>query len=105
MVLILYSQSNLAVAQDQSLGLEEAVSRALIDDDWLSASVQRESALQQEAVLSAQLPDPKMSIGLANMPLDSFNFNQEAMTQFKIGVNQTFPRGDTLELQQQQKIL
>lgn len=93
-----------ALAQEQSLGLDEAVNRALMDDDWLNASVQRQSALQQEAILSAQLPDPKMSIGLANMPLDSFNFNQEAMTQFKIGVNQTFPRGNTLELQQQQKI-
>ena len=48
------------------------------------------------------LPDPKISIGLANLPTDGFDFGQEGMTQAKIGIAQMFPRGDTLDIKSQQ---
>ncbi len=43
-----------------------------------------------------------VSIGLANMPTDSFEFNQEPMTQFKVGITQTLPRGDSRALSRRQ---
>jgi len=94
---------NISWAQNE-LSLEQAVSRAVIDDEWIIANELIELSLSQESISAGQLPDPRMSVGLSNMPLDTFNLNQEPMTQLRIGINQTFPRGDTLALQQRQKM-
>lgn len=103
--LVLNLMPSISWAQDQvELSLERAVARAVADDDWLVANEQIELSLSEESISAGQLPDPRMSLGLSNMPLDTFNFNQEPMTQFRIGLNQTFPRGDTLALQQREKM-
>jgi hypothetical protein len=69
---------SISLAQDQNeLSLEQAISRALTDDDWIIANKQIELSLSEESISAGQLPDPRMSIGLSNMPLDTFNFNQE----------------------------
>ena len=94
---------NISWAQNE-LSLEQAVSRAVTDDEWIIANELIELSLSQESISAGQLPDPRMSVGLSNMPLDTFNLNQEPMTQLRIGINQTFPRGDTLALQQRQKM-
>ncbi len=52
-----------------------------------------------------QLPDPKATVGLMNVPVDSFNLSQENMTQLQLGLSQMFPRGDTLDLKRQQQLL
>ncbi len=59
-------------------------------------SVKRQESLDAMSVAAGSLPDPSVSIGLANVPIDSFNFSQEGMTQFKVGVSQMFPRGKSL---------
>lgn len=103
--LVLNFTPSISWAQDQiELSLERAVSQAVADDDWLFANEQIELSLSEESISAGQLADPRMSIGLSNMPLDTFNFNQEPMTQLRIGINQTFARGDTLALQQRQKM-
>ena len=68
----------------------------------MSGSRLRQEAGQAQSVAAGQLPDPMVSMGFANVPVDDFDLNQEAMTQFKVGVSQTFPRGDTRVLKQQQ---
>lgn len=40
---------------------------------------------------------------VANLPSDSFDFGQEAMTQLSVGVTQMFPRGDSRALARRQK--
>ena len=93
------------IAQEtDALSLNVAIEQAIINDDWLIASQYRESALREEAVYSGQLPDPMMMVSLMNLPVNSLSFDQEPMTQFKVGVTQSFPRGDSLALSQQQKI-
>jgi len=93
-----WSQTNFVVTLDRT------IERALLDDDWLTANTEIERSLLEEAISAAQLPDPRVSVGLANIPLDTFEFAQEPMTQFRVGFNQTFPRGDTLKLSERQKI-
>ena len=61
-------------------------------------------SLAERSVADGQLMDPKLQIGLANMPTDSFDFNQENMTQFKVGIVQQFPSGNTLDLRQQKTL-
>ena len=43
-----------------------------------------------------------MSIDFINNPTDGFDFNQEGMTQTKVGVAQVLPRGRSLKLKSQQ---
>ncbi|MEH6608569.1 MAG: TolC family protein [Halioglobus sp.] len=85
-----------------SLSLERAIAMAQQHDPWLVGSEHRERALEAQSISAGSLPDPMVSAGFANLPTDSFDFNQEAMTQFKLGLSQVFPRGDSRGLQQKQ---
>lgn len=84
------------------VSLDQAVEMALKKDHWQLSNLQQEQALRSEAIAVAQLPDPKVRVALANLPLDSFDFNQENMTQLQLGLSQQFPRGNSLSLKQQQ---
>lgn len=83
------------------LTLEQAVDQALAGDLWLDSSRHNEVAKQAMAEAAGALPDPKISLALANMPTDSFDFGQEGMTQFLLGISQALPRGATLDLKEQ----
>jgi outer membrane protein TolC len=88
-------------ASAAELTLEQAVDQALAGDVWLTSSRHNEAAKQAMAGGAGALPDPKISLALANMPTDSFDFGQEGMTQFALGISQMLPRGATLELKEQ----
>ncbi len=100
-IFLLAIGSPCALAQ-QFLSLERAVALAQENDPWMAGSRLREQAGEAQSVAAGQLPDPTLSLGFANLPVDSFDFNQEAMTQFKLGVSQQFPRGNTRTLKQRQ---
>lgn len=89
------------LAQKPPLSLPAAIALAHQNDPWLEDSRLRQQATDAQAVVAGELPDPKMSVGFANLPVDSFDFSQEPMTQFKVGVSQSFPRGDTRHLNRQ----
>lgn len=91
-----------ASSANAEFSLDEAISIALKADHWQLSNIQQESAIRSEGVAAAQLPDPKFRVALANLPLDSLDFNQENMTQLQLGLSQQFPRGNSLELKQQQ---
>ncbi|MDH3871247.1 MAG: TolC family protein [Gammaproteobacteria bacterium] len=84
------------------LTLAEAEQIALGDDPAVAASQARSQALREDAVAAGQLPDPKLKAGLFNLPLDSFDINQEPTTQLRLGLQQAFPRGATLQHRQRQ---
>lgn len=88
--------------QAAPISLKTAVQIAQDNDPWITGSYQRERATRAQSIAAGQLPDPVVSIGLANMPIDTFDFNQEPMTQLQMGVSQVIPRGDSLSLKQQQ---
>lgn len=84
------------------LSLAMAVQSAQENDPWLLGNQYSQDSIDALSVAAGSLPDPKMSLGFTNMPTDTFDFNQEAMTQFNVGVTQTFPRGDSLDLRRRQ---
>lgn len=51
---------------------------------------------------NSQLMDPKVKVGVGGLPVDSFAFDEDPMTNISIGLMQQFGRGDTLSLQQKQ---
>lgn len=74
----------------------------MLNDPWLKGSVEKENVLRSRGIAANTYPDPMISAGVANLPTDTFDFDQEPMTQIKIGVTQMLPRGNTLTLTQQQ---
>jgi outer membrane protein TolC len=87
------------------LSLSDAISIAQTNDPWISGSRYREQALAAQSTAAGALPDPMVSAGFANLPTDTFDFNQEPMTQFSVGISQVLPRGDSRELRQEQLTL
>ena len=85
------------LAGEPVLGLREAEKIALENDPLVEASLARAEALDEDAVADAQLPDPKLRTGLYNVPLDDFDISREPSTQLRLGIQQAFPRGDTLK--------
>ena len=83
-----------------SLTLEQAIRIAQSNDPWLESNEYRQQAISAQSTAAGSLPDPMVSISVANLPVDSFDFSQEAMTQLKFGVSQALPRGDSLALSQ-----
>ncbi len=84
------------------LTLKAVVKTSLNNDPWLSGNEYTQKAIESKSIAANTLPDPKISITAASLPVDTFNFNQEAMSQLKIGISQVFPRGDTLEIKSEQ---
>jgi outer membrane protein TolC len=79
------------------LTLAEAEKIAL-DNDFISKKFDaRSESLKERAIADGQLPDPELSFGLAEVPLNNFNLNQHEDTEVRLGVSQTIPPGDTLK--------
>jgi outer membrane protein TolC len=87
-----------ALCAAPALTLDEAQQLALREDPMLASRDASAVALQEAAVADAQLPDPKFKFSLFNYPTDTFSRTREPITQLRFGVNQAFPRGDTLAL-------
>ncbi|KJZ14624.1 hypothetical protein TW85_07750 [Marinomonas sp. S3726] len=81
--------------------LTDLITEAISRDEWMDANQLFVSSLQAESIKSGELDNLKLSLGLANMPIDSLDFNQEAMTQLKFSVSQMLPRGDSLALKKE----
>ncbi|NNG44098.1 TolC family protein [Pseudoalteromonas sp. NEC-BIFX-2020_002] len=88
-------------AHSNELSLDDALSYALNNEPWLTASKYQQAAVQAQSLVAGTLPDPVLTIGLMNLPTDGFAFDQEGMTQLKVGVSQMFSRGDSLALKKQ----
>ncbi len=84
------------------LSLQRAIYLAKKHDPWLVGNQHQQQVLESMSVMADTLPDPKVSVALANLGLSSLDFGQEAMSQMKVSVAQMFPRGDSLAIKQQQ---
>ncbi len=87
-----------------NLTLVQAEILALRDEPGLLSQKLQARSMMEKSVADAQLMDPKIRIGLNNLPTDTFDFGQEPMTQLKVSYLQQFPSGNTLELKQQKSI-
>ena len=92
----------LASSSAAAISLPEAQQLAIQYDPWQQTSSLQERALVADSSAAATLSDPVLSVGLANLPTDGFQFNQEGMTQLKVGLSQQFARGDSLEIKRRQ---
>ena len=89
------------VAGAAGLTLADA-ERVAIERDSVLRQLEAEAfAMRERAIAEGQLMDPKLRFGAVNVPVDSFNLDDEDMTMLEVGVSQEFPGGRTRELARQ----
>ena len=93
-----------AETQQPILELENAIAIAQLQDPWLEQNQYRESAIREQSIAAAALPDPVVSLSIANLPTNGWALNQEPMTQIKAGLSQRFRRGDSRAIQSKQQL-
>lgn len=84
-----------------SLSLAEAQRLAASDAPLVDAQAAVVRAAQQTTVSAGQLPDPKLIVGIDNLPVDTadrFSLTRDFMTMRKIGIMQDFTRAEKLKL-------
>jgi outer membrane protein, heavy metal efflux system len=99
-----------AVSTDTAtpLTMEEAARLAAVDQPLLTGRQAKIHAEEQQAVAAAQLPDPQLSGGLKELPIDTpeaFSTRRDNFTEFTIGLSQEFPRAEKRQLQGARKQL
>ena len=97
MALALAGQFSQPAPAHAALTLPDAEQLALSADPAIIARESRAQALQDQAVADGQLPDPKLLLGVWNVPLDDFSLEKEPSSQVRAGISQAFPRGDSLK--------
>lgn len=100
LVSMLITASSLACSEPV-LTLEHAEQMALADEPGIISQQWQMQSLSAQSIADGQLMDPKLQVGVNNLPTDTFDFDQENMTQFKVGIIQQFPAGDSLNIKQQ----
>jgi outer membrane protein TolC len=88
-----------------ALNLRQAEQLAIHSDPSIESYKATSLSYVDESVADGTLPDPKLRLGAVNVPVDTFDLEQEQMTQLKVGIRQDFPRGDVLSIKQQQSQL
>lgn len=82
------------------LALQNVIKIAVLNDSWLKGNEYSQEAIEESSIAAGTYADPKVTIGVADIPTDTFDLNQEGMTH--VGISQMFPRGDSLEIRQEQ---
>jgi len=94
MLILNFVTSTVLFANELTLAESEQI---VLDSDFITRQFNTRSAsLNERAIADGQLPDPKVKLGIMNLPVNSFDRGQEPMTQLQVGIQQSFPRGRTL---------
>lgn len=97
-LLVGFTTASHALTYDEALRLTEA--RAA----QIQARQNTIAAAHSARVSAGQLPDPKLLVGIDNLPVsgsDAWNATRDFMTMQKIGLMQEFPNGDKREAARQ----
>ena len=78
------------------LTLEAAERAAARSDEGLQAADRRRAGRAAEAEAADELPDPRLSVALQNVPTDNYSLSDSPMTQTVFTLSQNLPPGDTL---------
>ena len=100
--MLLFAGSNSAAAE--TLTLQKAEQFALNNEPGILGLNAKTQSMMEKSVAAGQLMDPKLQIGILNLPTDSFDFDQEPMTQLKLSYIQQFPSGDSREIKRDKAV-
>ena len=71
--------------------LREYLAQVIERNAALAAAGSARQAAAERIAPAGALPDPTVSFGMMSVPITSFDFEREAMTQLPIGIGQAFP--------------
>ncbi len=77
--------------ESKNLSVHQAINSALSDNPNLASINARFLAMAERPSQAGALPEPKLKFNFANLPLDTFAFDQTPMTQVQFGVVQALP--------------
>ncbi|CAH7287338.1 Heavy metal RND efflux outer membrane protein, CzcC family [Vibrio chagasii] len=86
--------------QSSSQQLNTLIEIALSQDSNRKQYFAQSQAMRETGIACATLMDPKLKVGFGGLPVDSFQFDEDPMTNISVGLMQQFERGNTLDLQQ-----
>ena len=81
----------------QAVSLQQAISLAIEYDAQIAGLAEKKKSWQQLSQAAEAWQDPTLRFGAQAVPVDSFDLEQEPMTQLILGYQQMFPRGDSLQ--------
>lgn len=81
------------------LTINNAIAVAIKRAPELQSIMAEKKASSNEAIAKGQWKDVVLGLGLMNVPVDSFDFKQEAMTQIQMGFSQELPKYHALKFQ------
>ncbi len=97
---VLASEVETLQAQERQLAL--LIDQALQRDSGRQQIIAQSQATRHAGIASATLSDPKLKVGFGGLPVDSFKFDEDPMTNISVGLMQQFERGSTLDLKARQ---
>ena len=84
----------------KTLSLSQVIQLGLERNPALAAANARATAVAEQVPQAGGLPDPRLSIGLANLPTGSFSLDEDPMSQIQVGISQALPYPGKLALQE-----
>ena len=93
---LLVLASVVGTAFAEPLSFDSALALAVRETPALRAEAAQVDAARQTAIPAGALPDPKLVLGIDNLPIegpDRFSLTRDSMTMQRIGVMQEFPNG------------
>ncbi|UCH44998.1 MAG: TolC family protein [Nitrospiraceae bacterium] len=98
LILIACSARAFSLERGTSSEIEKLIEEALLKNPELKASEERIQAYEQKPDQARSFDDPRLTLSFMNLPVDTFRFDQEAMTQKQVSLMQKFPYPGKLDL-------
>ncbi|GAB4440532.1 MAG: hypothetical protein OHK0040_11990 [bacterium] len=99
-IMIVFVLLLVAPVYAEQLDLVE-LQKIVVNENPRIKSMQLETEMLQKRIsLSTALEDPKLKLGINNLPLSSFSLREEDMTSKEIGITQMFPLGGKLKIKE-----
>jgi len=89
-----------AAFAETTLAPDQAVGIALADNPGLAEMRSRAEALAAVPAQAGAMPEPVLTLGAVNVPVDNFDLGLEPMTQLQLGISQALPFPGKLGLQE-----
>ena len=90
---------------DKPPELDRLIEELFIGNQELLGMQEELAALEAEIDVAGALDDPRLGIGVAKLPTDTFSFSQEPMTQKTLFIAQKFPWFGKLDLRTQRAVV
>ncbi|MCB0732081.1 MAG: TolC family protein, partial [Ignavibacteriae bacterium] len=90
-LLIIYAMFSNYSAQENNETLQTLIQKAVEVSPKLKMLEAKKNASEARVSANSNLPDPTLTLGLMNLPTNSFSFTQEPMTGKMIGLSQAVP--------------